>query len=291
RPWRACRVEGEAPGPGLVPDDHSPHSTPQGTCLQAARSRRQVKPDLTRCPVAVPPDHPLLIVTPPKLLQGLDQLGDRGEVPDPEDVLLEGSDKTFGDAVALRLPDEARRAGHAEERQLLLKVVTHGGTAVVVADGQPGGDPLVEAAEVLAHALAERLQRLEAVARFRGMQADALPGAVIDGDEDVDLALLGGHGRGRVRAPHLVGSLSDDRPVVGLRAMGLADAIRGLEAVLAHQPAHPLLGSPDALVAEPGPDLAVAFAVERRLGQDAANIADQLLIRTGAERTSLPGLR
>jgi hypothetical protein len=35
---------------------------------------------------------------------------------------------------------------------------------MVVADRQPRGDALVEAAEVLADPLAERLQRLEAVA-------------------------------------------------------------------------------------------------------------------------------
>ena len=82
-----------------------------------------------------------------------------------------------------------------------------------------------------------------------------------------------------------------DRAVVGLRAMGAADPVWGLEAVLAHQPLDTLLGGANALVAESGPDLAVALAVERRLGQHAANMVDQFLIRTGAERTSLPGLR
>ena len=62
--------------------------------------------------------------------------------------------------------------------------------------------PSLEAAEVLPHALAERLQRLEAVARLGGVQADALARAVVDGDEDVDLALAGGDGRGHVGAPH-----------------------------------------------------------------------------------------
>src|SRR5262249_43923386 len=73
-------------------------------------------------------------------------------------------------------PDEARRAGHAEEAQLPLEVVADGGAAVVVPDGQTRGNPRVEAAEVLAHALAERFQRLEAAARQRGMDPDALAG-------------------------------------------------------------------------------------------------------------------
>src|SRR5262249_23269522 len=106
---------------------------------------------------------------------------------------------------------------------------------------------------------------------------------VIDRDKDADLTLLGRHGRGHVGAPELVGPVGGDRAVVGLRAVGMPDSGRGLEAVLAHQPADALLGGPEALVAEPGPDLGVALAVERRLGQDAPDVADEFLVRTGAE--------
>ena len=101
-------------------------------------------------------------------------------------------------AVALGLPHEARRADHAQEAQLPLEVIAEVVAAVVVADGQPHGDPRIEAAEVLPHALPERLQRLEAVAPLGGVEADALAGAVIDGDEDVGQALAGGDGRGHV---------------------------------------------------------------------------------------------
>jgi carbon storage regulator len=45
---------------------------------------------------------------------------------------------------------------------------------MVVADRQPRGDPALETAEVFPHALAERLQRLEAVTRLGGVDADAL---------------------------------------------------------------------------------------------------------------------
>src|SRR5262245_26701377 len=98
-----------------------------------------------------------------------------------------------------------------------------------MADGQADGDAPVEAAEVLADTLAERLQRLEPAARLRGMQADALPGAVIDGHEDEDLALLGGHRRSRVGPPRLVGAVGDDRAVMGLGSVGVPDSARGLE--------------------------------------------------------------
>src|SRR5262249_45437348 len=72
--------------------------------------------------------------------------------------------------------------------------------------------------------------------------------------------------------------------------VGMADPLRGLEALLAHQPPDPLLRGPDALVAEPRPDLAVALAVEGRLGQDAPDVADQLLIWARALRATLLGL-
>ena len=46
-------------------------------------------------------DEPLRIVLPPELPQGLAQLGDGGEVPDPEQVLLQRPDEAFGHTVAL----------------------------------------------------------------------------------------------------------------------------------------------------------------------------------------------
>src|SRR5262249_24331508 len=105
------------------------------------------------------------------------------------------------------------------------------------------------------------------------------------------LALVGGHGRRHIRAPHLVGALSENRAVVGLGPVAMANPLGGLKAVLPHQPPNPLLGSPDALVAEPGPDLAVTLAMERRLRQDAPDMADKLLIRAKTERAAPFGLR
>src|SRR5262245_1786010 len=98
-------------------------------------------PGLARRAEAVALDQPLLVVDPLELPERLDEFGDRGELPDPEQILLQGWDQSFGDPIALGLPDEARRAGHAEELQLPLKVVAHVGASMVVADGQTGGDP------------------------------------------------------------------------------------------------------------------------------------------------------
>src|SRR3712207_9550661 len=64
------------------------------------------------------------------------------------------------------------------------------------------GDVLGEAAEAAPHALADRLERLEAGGAEGGVDADALGRAVVDGDEHRGLALAQGHGLGHV-GPHI----------------------------------------------------------------------------------------
>src|SRR5947209_13255198 len=98
-------------------------------------------------------DQPPLVVSPPELPQRLDQFGHRGEAPHPEELLLQGADEPLGAAVALRLPHEARRAGHAEKPQLPLEVIAEVVAPVVVPDGQPLGGLGPEPAEVLPQAL------------------------------------------------------------------------------------------------------------------------------------------
>jgi hypothetical protein len=68
---------------------------------------------------------PLRLAEPAK---GLVQLGDGGELPGSGQVLLPGADESLHAAVALRLPDQARRAGRAEEGQLPLEAVAGDGT-------------------------------------------------------------------------------------------------------------------------------------------------------------------
>ena len=56
------------------------------------------------------------------------------------------------------LGDEGRGGANPEEGELLLEVAAHELAAVVVPQGETGGDPLVVASEVGAHALAEWLE-------------------------------------------------------------------------------------------------------------------------------------
>src|SRR5947199_2244429 len=63
---------------------------PVGCKPSGDRRRRsgELTPDPSGRPKAVAFDQPLLVVPPPELPQGLEQLRDGGERPDPEQVLL-----------------------------------------------------------------------------------------------------------------------------------------------------------------------------------------------------------
>ena len=183
-----------------------------------------------------------------------------------------------------RFPHETRRALDAEERDLLLKVVGQIVRPVVVPEPEPAGHAVADLTEAFADALADRLQGLKSGPALGRMQADALGCAVIDGHEDEGRALTHGHRGRHVRAPHHIGGLGGDGPVVRLRAVRVAHAVRGLEVVLPHQPAHPLLGRADSHDPQLRPGFPVPFAMKRRRLEHAANMADQDVVRGGADR-------
>ena len=73
-----------------------------------------------------------------------------------------------------------------------------------------------------------------------------------------------------------------------LRAVRPAHAVRGLEVVLAHQPAHPFLRSADSLDPELRPGLPGPFAMKGRRFEHPANVADQDVVRGRADRPAAP---
>src|SRR5690242_19617314 len=109
---------------------------------------------------------------------------------------------------------------------------------MVVPDGEACCDALGEAAEMAANALPDRLQGLEAGGSERGMEADALGRAVVDGDEHRGLTLAG-DGRGQVGTPHYVHRLGDEGAVVAAWSTRRAHPCGGEQIVLAHQAQHP----------------------------------------------------
>src|SRR4051812_42041696 len=122
----------------------------------------------------VPFDEPGRVVGLPEDQQGLPQLLDGVERVHPEQVLLQGPDEALGTAIALGSPHEGGRTLDAEEGKLLLEGIGHVLRSMIVARREPTRDPLSEAAQAAAHALANGLKRREAGGPARGMDADAL---------------------------------------------------------------------------------------------------------------------
>jgi hypothetical protein len=188
-----------------------------------------------------------------------------------------------GAAVPFRLADEGRRACDAEEADLGLEVVADILAAVVVAELKASGDVLGKATMALANGLLDRLEGLEAIGAAAGVNADALGRAVIDGDEHGSLALAR-HDRGQVGAPHRIHPLGDDRAVVGPRAVRSAGTLVRQQAVLAHEPQDAAPAGADAGEAQPGPQLAVALAMEGAVPEQLLDRRHQALIRHRALR-------
>src|SRR5918912_89047 len=117
-----------------------------------------IPPDGTGRPEPVPLDQPGGVVGLAELEQRHAQVLDGVEGPYPQQVLLEGADEALGAAVPLRRADEGGRALDPEEAQLALEMAGHVLRAVVVADGEACSDALGENAEVMPHALADRLE-------------------------------------------------------------------------------------------------------------------------------------
>src|SRR4051794_473559 len=218
----------------------------------------------------MPLDDPALVIGPLEREQRQTQLLDGVEAADPEQILLQHANKTLGAAVALRFAHKGRRALDAEEAELGLEVVADVLASMIVAELQAGGGALGESAEMLAHRLPYRLERLEAISPLAGMDADALGRAVVDGEEHGGLAFAS-HDAGQVGAPHRIDPFGGDRAVVGARATRAAGTLVGQKAVRAHQPQDAAAAGADAGQAQPRPQLAVALAVEWAVLQELAD--------------------
>ncbi len=166
-----------------------------------------------RADEAVAFDQPGCIVGVLERQQGLTQFFDRFEVSYPEKVLLQGADEPLGTAVALGRSDEGRRTLDAEECDLLLEMLGHVLRPVVMAHRETTGAALCEPAEMPAHALADRFQRLEAGGPRVCVDANAFGGAMINRDEHRGLTFAGKRRR-QISPPHGVHRRGDDGAVM-----------------------------------------------------------------------------
>src|SRR5690349_22080394 len=140
--------------------------------------------------MAQPLDEPLAIVPRDELADDPARLGEILEAMEIEALLLQRAHEAFDDAVALRLADVRRRDGHPEPLHLVDPRIGDVLWAPVAADPESASHVLREAAEHVAHALAQRLERRPAIAELGGVPAHELVDAVIDGAEEPAPAVL-----------------------------------------------------------------------------------------------------
>ena len=141
----------------------------------------------------------------------------------------------------------------------------------VVAQGKHGRHVLTDRAEAPHYTLAHALGRPEAGAVERRLKVDALDRAVVDSNEDRHLPVLHRDRRRHVGAQH--------RAVVGASAARCRSADAHRESVLAYLPPRPHLRGPDALVAQPRPNLAIASSMKRAIGEHHTDLSHQCGIR------------
>jgi len=107
-----------------------------------------------------PLHEPVIVVALAEFLERRGQFLQRREVSHPEQLFLEGAEEALDAAVAFGLPDKGGRGGDARKGDLTLEVVAHESRAVIMPQPHAAGAVFCEAAELLMHRAADRLQRL-----------------------------------------------------------------------------------------------------------------------------------
>jgi hypothetical protein len=239
--------------------------------------------------IADPPDDPVVVEAVREFAERLVEFLDGPESVQPEQLLLQGPDEPLDAAVALGLADEGRARLDPEGLELALEGVRDELAAMVVAELRARADALLVVALDEVDRLAEAIHCLESRAAPRGAHPEAFARAVVDDHEDRSVSLVG-EAAGSVDGPHLVGVRGGDRAVVGVWPAHAGRAVAGEDAVLAHDPEHTAhRGAHAALLPEPRPDLAVAFADEERGCEDGADLGEDLLIGEEGLRAAFRG--
>ena len=244
-----------------------------------------VPPGLGRASVAVLLQQPVLIVAievgPDGGADLLDVLKDASE----DDLLLQRTDKSLGDAVGLGLANEGEAGAMPKNFSWFWKCSDTKGLPWSWRNDTPRAawartEPKTWPSE------RQRRRRGVAIALFGDVPAETLGVPVFGDDEQRDVAVFDRRDDGAVGAPHDVRRLGGDRAVVVVRRTGWA-AMRREQAVLAHDPQHAASADADAVDhPQPRPDLAVPLAGPRRARQVVANGGEQVLVAVPRFRTA-----
>jgi len=239
----------------------------------------------------MPLDEPLFVIESSPKLDRMPHLLGVPESPGPEKLLLQSPEESLNAAVPFRRANERRARGNAEEAQLILEVVADVLASMVMANNEASGDLLGVGAEPLTDALPNWLECLETRGSSGRMDTHALCSAMIHCREDRDRAFFECLDAGRIGAPHLVGSVRDNRPVVNTGPKHSTWPRGSKEAVLPHDPEDPTLARANAFPAQSRPGLSVSLAVERRFGQNVADLPKEVGVGVGRSGAPLLGRR
>jgi len=237
----------------------------------------------------MPLDEPLFVIESSPKPGRMPHLLGVPESPGPEKLLLQSPEESLNAAVPFRRANERRARGNAEEAQLILEVVADVLASMVMANNEASGDLLGVGAEPLTDALPNWLECLETRGSPGRMDTHALCSAMIHCREDRDRAFFECLDAGRIGAPHLVGSVRDNRPVVNTGPKHSTWPRGSKEAVLPHDPEDPTLARANAFPAQSRPGLSVSLAVERRFGQNVADLPKEVGVGVGRSGAPLLG--
>src|SRR5690349_7774621 len=233
---------------------------------------------IARTTQAVFLDQPFGVVAGHEVADGVADLVDGLVDSTVDDLLFQRAEKPLDDTICFRFAHERVAGGHTPEADLVLEVIGEERAAVVMSQCQAPGGAGTDMTEHLAHRHADGLDGGVAVAAFGNVPAEYFGVPVLDHPEQPHLAVLDGGDLSRIDSPHDVRRLGDDLAVV---RSGLAGAgpIRRQQAVVAHQPQHPLARDPDAVHhPQPGPYLAMALAMPGRTGEIGADCHQQGIV-------------
>src|SRR5450756_511787 len=196
-----------------------------------------------------------------------------------DDLLLEGSEEAFGHAIGLGLADEGKARGHAPELDLVLEVIGHELAPVIVAKRDTPSYTGGGGAERGLDCHADGLSGGVAIADLGDVPSHPFGIPVLEDGEEPDFAVLHGRDLCRVGAPHQVRRVGGDAAVMGFTPARQV-AVRRQQAVLPHQPQHPLAGNPKTIEhAQPRPHFAMTLADPGGASEISADGAQHRTIR------------
>jgi len=144
---------------------------------------------------------------------------------------------------------------------------------MVVAESKTACDPGRNSAELGFDRHADSLGRGVAITNLGNVPPHSFGVPVVDDGKQPDLTIQHARDLRSVGAPHQVGRRGDDAAVMG-GVLARQVAVWRQQAILPHQPQHPLAGNSNAVKhAQPCPDLAVSLANPGRsleIGADGA---------------------